>query len=77
MRTRADFAIGRLSGPRFDPLANSAPVTAPPLRDVQCKKVQYRCDDLHAYNVFTVSVIPVLTSARLFAIRRPRAGAAR
>ena len=74
MRARADFAIGRLKGPAFDPLANSAPATAPPLPDVQCKKAQYQCDDLHSYNIFTVSAISVLTSSRFFAIRLPRTG---
>jgi hypothetical protein len=69
MLTRADFAIGRLKGPPFDPLTNSAPATAPPLPDVQCKKAQYQCDDLHPCNIFTVSTISVLTSSRLFAIR--------
>jgi len=69
MGTRADFAIGRLKGAPFDPLTNSAPATAPPSPDVQCKKVQYQCDDLHPCNIFTVSIISVLTSSRLFAIR--------
>jgi hypothetical protein len=69
MRIRADFAIGRLKGPPFDPLTNSAPATAPPLPDVQCKKAQYQCDDLHSCNIFTGSAISVLTSSRLFAIR--------
>jgi len=69
MRARADFAIGRLKGSPFDPLASSAPVTVPPLPDVQCKKARYQCEDLHSYNIFTVSTISVLTSSRLFAIR--------
>jgi hypothetical protein len=64
MRTRADFAIGRLTGPPFDPLTNSAPAIAPPLPDVQCKKAQYQCDDLHACNIFTVSAISVPASSR-------------
>jgi hypothetical protein len=74
MRTRADFAIGRLKEPPFHALTNSAPATVPPLPDAQCKKAQYQCDDLHSCNIFTVSAISVPASSHVSAINLPRAG---
>jgi hypothetical protein len=61
MGTRADFAIGRLKGPLFDPATTCAPAAEPPSPHVECKEVLYQCDYLHPCNIFTISAISGLT----------------
>jgi len=44
--TRADFAIGRLTGPLSDPVIACAPASAPPSPRAVCMEVQYQYDYL-------------------------------